>query len=410
MIGGMSDFLAKFMPSFGAESLVGGISKGSKNLLSAQIDWVLLFATLPIICAGLVTMNSFTGGVSAGGTPADYFFIRQMMWVGVSLIIFFSFSLIDFRFLRRTRVVVTIYVLCCLLLLALFVLGHVSRGAASWFQLGTLGIEPSDPAQLAMVLVLAKYFSRRHIEIANIRHIIVSGAYALIMFALILFQPDFGVAVIIFLIWLGMVLVSGISKRHLAVVVCVGLLAFGGLWFFGLKQYQKERIINFIHPLTNISGSGYNAYQSTIAVGSGQVIGKGLGYGTQSRLKFLPEYQTDFVFAAFAEEWGFVGVALLFLFFGIVVWRVLVNAMHGVSNFEILYGVGLAIYLMAHFVVNVGMNIGLLPVTGLVIPFMSYGGSHLVTEFAGLGILMGMRRYRRVVHVEATKQEFLGLE
>jgi rod shape determining protein RodA len=168
--------------------------------------------------------------------------------------------------------------------------------------------------------------------------------------------------------------------------------------------------MTFIHPMADIRGAGYNAFQSTVAIGSGEIFGKGVGYGTQSRLNFLPEYQTDFIFAAFSEEWGFIGVLLLFFFFFILIWRILVNAMLGETNFEILFGMGVAICFIAHFIINVGMNIGLLPVTGTTIPLMSYGGSHLITEFAALGILTGMKRYSRVAHRDDLQHEFLGVE
>ena len=235
-----------------------------------------------------------------------------------------------------------------------------------------------------LVLILAKYFSRRHIEIANIRHIIVSGVYALIFFVLILIQPDLGYAITIFLIWFGMVLASGIKKRHILGISAIILITFAILWGFALKPYQKDRVKTFIHPLEQVQGAGYNAYQSTIAVGSGQILGKGIGYGTQSQLNFLPEYQTDFIFAAFAEEWGFVGVIILLCLYGVVIWRILVTAVRGSSNFEILYGFGAALLFMVNLTVNIGMNIGLLPITGVTIPFMSYGGSHLVIEFLSL--------------------------
>ena len=173
--------------------------------------------------------------------------------------------------------------------------------------------------------------------------------------------------------------------------------------------YQKARVINFIEPLSNIHGSGYNVYQSVVAVGSGQMLGKGVGFGTQSRLKFLPEYETDFIFAAFSEEWGFVGVMILFVLIGLIIWRILHIALLGATNFEMLFGVGLAIYFMSHFIINIGMNIGIMPVTGITLPFMSYGGSHLLTEFIGLGILMGMNRYSRVAHKDDMRNEFLGI-
>jgi rod shape determining protein RodA len=186
-------------------------------------------------------------------------------------------------------------------------------------------------------------------------------------------------------------------------------VAFSGLWLFAFQPYQKQRILTFVHPLTDIRGAGYNAYQSTIAVGSGGLWGKGIGYGTQSKLSFLPEYETDFIFAAFAEEWGFIGVCGLFVLMGVLLWRIIKTALHGASNFEMLFGAGLTILFMSHFLIHIGMNTGALPVTGITMPFMSYGGSHLITEFSALGILMSMRRYRRTVSREEADNEFLGV-
>jgi rod shape determining protein RodA len=360
--------------------------------MKLNIDWILLAAIIPILSAGLVTMHSFVG--------ESTFFGRQIVWIVFSLAVFFVLSVMDFRFLRRSGILVSLFLVTCALLLSLFLLGDIVKGAQRWIALGPFSFQPSDPAKLILILILAKYFSRRHIEIAHIRHILISGFYAAVLFAFVLLQPDFGSALIIFFIWLGMVLVSGISKKHLFAVLVIGVISFALLWMYGFEDYQKQRIISFIHPLADIQGAGYNAYQSTIAVGSGRLLGKGIGYGTQSRLKFLPEYETDFIFAAFAEEWGFIGVLLLFSFFGIVVYRILLAASRGATNFETLFGVGLSILLMSHIVIHVGMNIGLLPVTGTPLPFMSYGGSHLLTEFIGLGILMGMGRYSRAIYRE----------
>lgn len=367
-----------------------------------SLDWYLFVSVIPLLGAGLVTMNSFVG--------ESFFYEKQIIWILVGLVVFLISSLIDWRFLRRTWVSVFLFLVSTGLLTALFVAGQVTNGAISWFDFGSFSLQPSDPIKIFLIIILAKYFSRRHVEIADFRHILVSSFYALSIFTLVLIQPDFGSAIIIFLIWFGMVFVSGISKKHLFFVILVGLVSFSLLWAFVFAPYQKARIITFINPLTDITGAGYNALQSTIAVGSGGIIGKGIGYGTQSRLEFLPEYETDFIFAAFSEEWGFVGVMLLFIFFGILIWRILLNALHGATNFEIFFGLGVAIFFMSHFIIHIGMNIGLLPVTGTTVPFLSYGGSHLVTEFLALGILMGMRRYSKVFHKEDIKNEFLGLE
>ncbi|MFA5838626.1 MAG: rod shape-determining protein RodA [Candidatus Paceibacterota bacterium] len=366
------------------------------------IDWPLFLSLIPLLGAGLATMYSFTG--------ENLFFEKQLLWIAISLAVFFILSLFDFRFLNNTGVVMGLFSISILTLLFLFLFGSVIKGAQSWFDFGKFSFQPSDPIKLIVIILLAKYFSRRHIEIANIKHIIISGVYAFSIFALVFVQPDFGSAIIIFMIWLGMVLVSGISKKHLLIVFLIIATIFSYMWFFGLEGYQKQRILTFIHPLTDIAGAGYNAYQSTIAIGSGELIGKGLGFGTQSRLQFLPEYETDFVFAAFAEEWGFVGVLIIFLLYGIVIYRIIKISMHGATNFEILFGLGLTILFSSHIIIHIGMNIGLLPITGTTTPFLSYGGSHLLTEFIGLGILMGMRRYSRAIHKDDMHKEFLGME
>jgi rod shape determining protein RodA len=376
-----------------------------KNIFK-NIDWLLFGSVILVSLAGLITMNSFQGGAGI----SSELFGRQLLWLCVSTSFFFIASGMDWSFLKNTKLITVLFLISVGLLSLLFILGSVFKGAQSWFNLGAFSFQPIDPIKLVVILILAKYFSRRHIEIANIRHILVSGFYVFVIFSLVFLQPDFGSAIIIFFLWLGMVLVSGISKKHLFLVFLLAAVSFGGLWFFVFKPYQKNRIVNFVHPLTDIRGGGYNAYQSTIAVGSGQILGKGIGYGTQSKLQFLPEYQTDFIFAAFAEEWGFIGVILLFALYGIIFWRILSTAFKGGSNFEILFGTGLAILFLVHIIIHIGMNIGLLPVTGNTLPFMSYGGSHLLSEFIGLGMLMGMKKSSRAVHKDVTTQnELVGI-
>ncbi len=357
-------------------------------------------AALALCVLGLVTMSSFQS--------RDPYVIRQLIWIIIGVLVFFGASQVDWRFLRRSGVAAGIYGALLLPLIFLVVAGHAILGAKSWFDLGLLAFQPTDFVNLALIILLAKYFSRRHIEIANFRHIIISGGYAVVVFVLILLQPDFGAAVIIFCIWLGMVLCSGLSRTHLLLILTVGALAFLGLWLFGFHDYQKQRILNFVNPTRDLHGTGYNAYQSTVAVGSGQLSGKGIGYGTQSKLRFLPEYQTDFIFAAYAEEWGFVGIILVFALYGILFWRILRAAMRGASNFEVLFALGVLCYLAAHMVLHAGINLGVLPVTGTTIPFMSYGGSHVVAEFLALGIISGMSAYSRVAHPQALARDWSG--
>lgn len=371
---------------------------------SKRIDWFLLLFILPIIFAGLVTMKSFVP-IEGGGV----FFDKQIIWLLLGFIVFFTFSFIDFQFLKRTDVLVFLYLFTSLFLLLLFILGHISHGAKSWFNFGFFSFQPADLMKLVLVLILAKYFSRRHVEIKYIKHIFISGFYAFTPFVLVLLQPDFGSSMIIFFIWFGMVLVSGISKMHLILVFTSAVLIFASFWFFVFAPYQKARIMNFINPLADIHGSGYNAFQATIAVGGGEVTGKGVGFGTQSRLKFLPEPQSDFIFAAYAEEWGLIGSFLVIILYGLIIWRILYSAGLGAHNFEILFGMGVAIFFISHILTNIGMNLGLMPITGIPLPFMSYGGSHILIEFAGLGILMSMRRSARIAHRDEMQNEFLGV-
>jgi rod shape determining protein RodA len=215
-----------------------------------SIDWITLGSAVLLSFFGLFTMSSYSGH--------DPYFIKQLVWIAVSVAVFFGASFVDWRFLRRSGVAAGLYAVVTVPLVLLLVLGRAVKGAKSWIALGGLGIEPIEFVKLALIIILAKYFSRRHIEIRNIRHIFVSGMYAFIVFALIALQPDFGGAIIIFLIWLGMVLFSGISRKHLLTVATIGGVAFAGLWLFGFHDYQKNRIINFVNPTHDIHGTGYN--------------------------------------------------------------------------------------------------------------------------------------------------------
>lgn len=366
----------------------------------AHIDWILLAAATTIALLGLATMRSFS--------VENAFFERQLLWIGLAIAAFFIASIPEYGFLRRTPIIVGLFAGTIALLALIYVFGSIIMGSQNRFDLGFFFFQPSDPAKVVLVAMLAKYFARRHIEIKHIRHIILSGAYALALFILVFFQPDLGSSIIIFSIWLGMVLVGGISWKHLVALFVAGAVISGLAWQYGLHDYQKARVMTFLHPLADIRGAGYNAYQSTIAVGSGELLGKGIGYGTQSKLQFLPEYQTDFIFAAYAEEWGFFGVIMLFLLFGVVIFRILGYALYAPDNFASLFAVGIAIYFFSQFIVHAGMNMGLLPITGSTLPLMSYGGSHLLTEFGALGMLMGMRRNARVTVRARDETELIG--
>lgn len=350
-------------------------------------DWTLIVPALSLALLGVLTMSTFGQGVSLAP--------RQLLWVLVSLIIYFALATFDMRFIRRTPAVMLLYTASLILLALLLVVAHPVMGARAWFSLGPISFQPADLAKLSIIVLLAKYLSRRHVEIGDYRHILVSGAYTLALVLLIIVEPDMGNAIIFSFLWFGMMLVSGISKRHLLFLGGLALIVASLLWFEGLKPYQRARIVSFVNPASDIHGSGYNAYQAQIAVGSGELSGKGIGYGTQSKLRFLPEYQTDFIFAAFAEEWGFVGVTLLLLLYALLFARLAEIARGAATNFDAFFTLGVLLLLAAHVAIHTSISLGLLPVTGTTIPFMSSGGSHLVLEFAALGIVTSLARHGR---------------
>jgi rod shape determining protein RodA len=375
---------------------------GAKNPLAALLqEWPLLAIAIALALLGTLTMHTFGAGESLAP--------RQLMWIAIAIVVYFICLIADMHFLRQTSVIVTGYGVVVVLLLSLLVFVDPVMGAKSWFTLGGFSFQPADLAKIVFVALLAKYFSRRHVEMKHPRHLILSALYAGIIILLVLIQPDLGTAVILGFVWLGLVMVSGISKKHLAILFALGAIGATLLWFFGLHDYQRTRIIAFLNPAADIRGAGYNAYQAVVAAGSGEVLGKGIGYGTQSKLRFLPEYETDFIFAAFAEEWGFVGVVIVLILYGLLLARLLAIARKSATNFDAFFTLGVALVIAAHLIIHVGINLGVLPVTGTTIPFMSYGGSHLLMEFASLGIVASLARHGRTVPRDAIgRQEYLG--
>ena len=360
-----------------------GMSIFLKHIRS--LDWLLIVPVILIMSAGLIT------NIPVDGFSFDSLFFRQIVFVciGIAIIIFGSMN--TYTVLNGPFVSLFLFIFSVAVLAALLLFAPEINGARSWFSLGFIAVQPVEFIKIALIIILARYFAARHIRIQHIRHVAVSFGVTAVLFALVFLQPDLGSSAIVLAVWVGMIFVSGVSKRH-----TVGLLLFAALtvligWQF-LPDYQKERVLTFAAPLENLQSSGYTAYQSKIAVGSGEMFGKGIGEGTQSKHGFLPLHESDFVFAAFAEEWGFLGVITLFALFGIFGWRVFHHASRGRTNFEILFAVGVFVFIFSHFLLHVGVNIGIVPVTGITMPFMSYGGSHIIAEAIALAMLLGMTR------------------
>ncbi len=355
-----------------------------------RFDWLLQGAIFFLMALGLVTLFSLR---DAGSFP---FFWRQLIWSAVGIAVFGAVSFLDFRFFRaQSGVVLGLYLISIALLLFVITANVTFRGIAAWIQIGDVFIQPVEIAKLSLIILLAKFFSNRHIEIYRIRHLIVSGAYMLVPVCLVLLQPDLGSALVLVAIWLSIIIFSGMKMRHIAILALVSILVAGSAWFFLLAPYQKARITSFLNPYNDPRGAGYQMIQSMIAVGSGGAWGKGLGYGSQSHLNFLPEAETDFIFAAFAEEWGFVGVLVIVGLFSVILWRIISIGMRSSDSFSRLYSLGFAAFLFSQVFVHIGMNMGVMPITGITLPLVSYGGSSLVSILAGVGILQNIRIHSR---------------
>src|SRR3989344_1154475 len=353
-----------------------------KNLLK-NFDWPLFSAVATILALSFITFYGLNSGSSQ-------FISRQAILVGAGMVIMFAVSFFDYRIFKNySSPSLLIYFLSIVLLAAAFASREI-RGVSSWIVLNRFTFQPAEFAKIAILILLAKYFSQRHLEINNVRHILVSGAYVFVPFIMIFTQPDFGSAFVFITIWFTMILFSGINKRHvMALIILATMIASIG-WFFVLEDYQKDRVISFANPYDDPKGQGYHLIQSKIAIGSGGIAGN-LFSGNKEYDILVPEPYTDFVFTSFANKFGFAGVVILIALFGFIMFRLISIAINVRNNFAGFFVVGYLSILLAHAVVNMGMNLGLLPITGIPLPFLSYGGSHLIVMLIGLGLVQSIR-------------------
>jgi len=353
-----------------------------------KMDWVLITVSVVLVIFGLVSIYSSS---LRGGDFSNLY--KQLGFLGLSLILMFSVSFIDNRTIRENpAIILSLYFLCILSLIGVFFFAPEIRGIRSWYDIGGFSFNPIEPTKIILILILAKYFSKRHVELYRIKHIVLSGIYALIPAILIFMQPEFGSVMILGAIWVGILLVSGIRIRDFLLLCLVFVFVFSLSWNFILKDYQKNRIFNFVAPsASDPLGEGWSQNQAKISIGSGGFLGKGIGQGSQTQYGFLPEPQTDFIFSSIGEETGLVGSALLLSLFGILFWRILKIAINANSNFSRLFAIGLAFSIFFQMTINIGMNLGLLPVIGIPLPLVSYGGANLLFIFIALGILQNIK-------------------
>lgn len=338
-----------------------------------------------LACFGLVAIYSVTLGAEA---PNFLNFKKQITFAAVGFILLFLISRFDYRLLKTYSNF--LYLLGLLLLLIVLIFGQTIRGTKGWFFIGELGFQPVELIKFILVVFLARYFTSWARRMDQIRHIIISGLGAAVLIFLVILQPDFGSALILVCLWLSMVLIVGIKRSHLLLVLLIFFLITLGAWFLLFQDYQKARLITFFNPGADPLGRGYNITQSVIAVGAGQIFGRGLGFGSQSQLKFLPEAQTDFIFSVIAEELGFWGVTLVLGFWTVIFIRLIRLAKRVRDDFGLFLILGILVLFFIQVFVNIGVSVGLLPVTGISLPLISYGGSSLLVSLLMLGIIESM--------------------
>jgi len=345
------------------------------------------YATLLAIL-GLVMAytNSVEQGQSAlsGGTT----FVRGLMWTGIALIAFVVTTAFDYKWLKTLAW--PLYLLQIGLLIGTLAIGHGVGGAARWISIGPFDFQFSELAKILMIVVLANYLGSRQGRLGSLTSIL--GACILVVppWILVMLQPDLGTSLVMLAILAGMLFMSGASLRWLGGMAGLVLASLPLVWNYVLRDYQKQRLIAFLDPASDTQGAGYQLYQSQIAVGSGGWLGKGLTNGTQNQLKFLPVQESDFVAAIYLEELGFIGALVLLVLFTALLWRLLVSGWRSKDPFGMMFATGLASMMLFQLIVNLGMVIGIMPITGIPLPFVSHGGASLISLAVGLGIVQSI--------------------
>jgi rod shape determining protein RodA len=355
-----------------------------------NIDWMLILAVFIIVTWGLVTVYSATHGRLE--THLEDFYLKQIYWFGAGLVLMVLMTFVDYQLLSRAAYF--LLALGILLLIAVFLVGRVASGARRWLVLGPLSFQPSELVKVFLVLSFARYFTEARRESGlRFRDLLIPLLMLAIPFTLIAKQPDLGTALVLCFVAGALIFASGFPLKILLLMMGGGVIAMPVAWTF-LKDYQKVRIITLLNPDFDPLGAGYHSWQSKIAIGSGGFWGKGWLAGTQSGLNFLPEKHTDFIFAVFAEEWGFVGATALIVLYLILVLRGISIAYASKDRLGSLIATGLVVMLSVYILFNIGMTAGLTPVVGLPLPLFSYGGSSMLATMIAIGLLLNIRMRR----------------
>jgi len=347
-------------------------------------DWVLTLSILLLLLVGLSALY----GSGQNSTEGYQNFVRQGIFAIIGLAVYLFFAHIDFRRLRSFGGI--IYISALLLLAAVLIFGTTINNTTGWFRIGTLGFQPIELVKVLWILAMAAYLVYRGQRMSEWKNIAILGALMLGIVVLTMLQPDLGSALVVIGTTLVLMLITNIKMTRILFIALLIVIVFTASWFWLLRDYQKERIQVLFNPSLDPLGQGYHVTQSIIAIGSGGWFGRGLGYGSQSQLQFLPEQQTDFIFAVIAEELGFAGAGLVVCLFGLLIYRCIRIAMRSKDPFGTFVVYGIMLMIFFHVLINIGMNVGLFPVAGIPLPLVSAGGSSLLSMMMALGIVQSV--------------------
>jgi rod shape determining protein RodA len=364
-----------------------------KRLLR-EIDYPSFISMLLLIILGLVLIYSAALGTSSSNANSIRLLLRQGTWAVISLFVFFIMVQIDYRQLPRFSSL--LYFLMFLMLLSVLLLGKKTSGAQRWFAIGPITIQPSEFAKFMILITLSSFWAKNYQEASNLKVIFRSFLHIAIPLLLVFLQPDLGTSLTFLVIWLASLIFVGAKAKHIIAIGFALILLAVVAWHFDiLRPYQKQRIQAFLNPKADPLGAGYHIIQSRIAIGSGEALGKGLFKGTQNRLNYIPAQHTDFIFTVAGEELGFAGCIVILALFFLIVWRCFFTALNTEDMLGQLIAAQVGVLLVFHSFVNIGMTLGLLPAVGIPLPFLSYGGSHLLTFCLLLGLTQSVYRRRK---------------
>jgi len=365
--------------------------------MDMRFDILFFLAVLAIACFGILIIYSATRSSMPGGVadPA-YYLKRQSIFLGAGMVLFTGVQFINYRKIRDLWWIAA--AAGVLSLAAVLIFGYEVHGSKSWIDLGIFPIQPSEFAKVFMIISISALLSRRKtekVDHVSFRKVILASILAAVFIVLVLLEPDFGTALIFLVIFLGMLFVSGANFFYVLAVMAVAAGGFLGALNMGIiKQYHLDRILIFLRPEVSTSGAGYNLYQSKLAIGSGGLTGKGLFLGTQTNLSYIPAHHTDFIFSVIGEELGFMGAFLVIVLLGFIIWRCFHIAARSHNSFGLLMASGVGFMILAQVVINIGMTVGIMPIIGIPLPFLSSGGSSLLSTMLGVALVSTVNIYR----------------